>query len=124
MNARLTLLTSMMLMAVNIAIGAFGAHALKDKLIMLGRTDTFELAMRYSFYHALGLMLLGLLMDRFPRLQIASGLLIGGVIFFSGSLLVLSLTNQTWLGAVTPVGGLLMIAGWTAAGWVIFTSKR
>jgi len=69
---------------------------------------------RYQFYHALALLAIGILMDKFSssRLGYAALFIVLGVIIFSGSLYVLSLTGETMLGAVTPFGGLLMIIGW------------
>jgi uncharacterized membrane protein YgdD (TMEM256/DUF423 family) len=114
MNQRSTLLTATLLGVLSVSIGAFGAHGLKNILMETGRTDTFELAVRYQFYHTFAIFFTGLLMfhlkDRL--LDFASLFFVLGIIFFSGSLYVLSLTGKTWLGAVTPLGGLLFIIGW------------
>lgn len=114
MNQRSILLTGAALGGLAVAIGAFGAHALKAKLAETGYADTYELAVRYQFYHALALLLTGLLMQNVPSKAFAyAGLLfLLGVIFFSGSLFVLSLSGLKVLGAVTPIGGLCFIAGW------------
>ena len=99
---------------LGVALGAFGAHALKPYLIETGRLDTFETAVKYQFYHALSLLIISIFMrlrnHRF--LKIAASLLLLGVIVFSGSLYMLCFTNVGVWGAVTPAGGILMIAGW------------
>lgn len=95
-------------------IGAFGAHALRATLAATGRTETFETAVRYHFYHALALLLIGLLLDKFPvkTLEYAGLSILLGTLIFSGSLYILSLSGVRWLGAVAPIGGTLMIIGW------------
>lgn len=123
MKARRTIVLGTLLMAFNIAVGAFGAHALKATLMASGRTETFELAVRYSVYHALALIMIGCLMERVPTLRTSVILLVLGVVLFSGSLLTLALTNQTAWGAVTPFGGVFLIAGWLAAGLAVFKHK-
>jgi len=107
------------LAALGVILGAFGAHALKDILINYNRTDTFDTAVKYHFYHAFGLLIIGILSNQFPdkNFNIAGYLIIAGVIIFSGSLYVLCLTNIKWLGAITPIGGLLMIMGWSFVVW-------
>lgn len=100
--------------ALAVALGAFGAHGLKNLLQQHGRTANFETAAQYQMYHALALVLLGLLMVHFPSRQLvwAGWSFIVGIIFFSGSLYILSLTNVTKWGAVTPIGGVAFLAGW------------
>ncbi len=107
------------LAALGVIFGAFGAHALKDILINYNRTDTFDTAVKYHFYHAFGLIIMGILSNQFPdkNFNIAGHLMLAGVIIFSGSLYILCLTNIKWLGAVTPLGGLLMILGWSFIVW-------
>jgi uncharacterized membrane protein YgdD (TMEM256/DUF423 family) len=114
MNQRSTLLFAALLGALSVSIGAFGAHGLKNILMETGRTETFELAVRYQFYHAFAIFFTGILMFNLKNrlLNFAALFFVLGVIFFSGSLYVLSLTGKTWLGAVTPLGGLLFIIGW------------
>ncbi|MGM0564817.1 MAG: DUF423 domain-containing protein [Pseudomonadota bacterium] len=104
-------------MALVIALGAFAAHGLKKRLddYALG---VFQTAVDYHAYHAIGLLLVGLLGAALPSLAAggaykASGwLMLVGVVFFSGSLYLLALTGNKWLGAVTPIGGALFIAAW------------
>lgn len=111
---KLFLLTGSALGALTVMIGAFGAHALKSMLERTGRLETFETAVKYQFYHVLALLVLGLLMSRFDHklLNYAGYSFITGVFIFSGSLYILCLTNVGKWGAVTPIGGLFLIAGW------------
>ena len=109
---------------IGVGIGAFGAHGLRARLTAAGRMDTFETAVKYQFYHALALVLVGILMQQLASNPAALkylnwsgyGFLIG-VLIFSGSLYVLCFTGVTWLGAITPLGGLFMIAGWALLFW-------
>jgi uncharacterized membrane protein YgdD (TMEM256/DUF423 family) len=114
MNRTTTLLCASIMGGLAVVIGAFGAHAFKPLLTEAGRTDTFELAVRYQFYHALALLGTGILMAHSPsRLLSTSALFfLLGIFFFSGSLYVLCFTGLKVLGAVTPFGGLFFIAGW------------
>lgn len=108
--------------ALAVMTGAFGAHALKDMLVRTGRTDVFETAVKYQFYHAFALLFLGLLLYNLKEgllnavsLNYAGYCFISGIIIFSGSLYILVLTEVPKWGAVTPFGGLLLIAGWVLA---------
>lgn len=114
MTAKGVLITAGILGAISVGIGAFGAHGLQDTLTANGRLDTFETAVKYQFYHALALLLLGILMLNFEHsyLNYAAYAFMAGIFVFSGSLYTLSLTNMTWLGAITPLGGLGLILGW------------
>lgn len=124
MNQRTTLVLASLFGTLAVAFGAFGAHALKDVLTTTGRSETFDLAVRYNFYHTLALLATGILMEKFPKLKTSSWLFSGGIIIFSGSLYTLALTNQTWWGAVTPFGGVLLIAGWVALGLTFLKSQK
>ncbi len=110
------LTTAAMLGALGVMIGAFGAHGLKPLLEEYGRLDTFETAVKYHFYHALAILALGILAQKTPNkyLRYSYFLFLGGVVIFSGSLYVLCLTNIGILGAITPIGGVLLIAGWVS----------
>lgn len=114
MNKQSSLLWGAVLGGAAVAIGAFGAHALKPLLRAAGREDTFELAVRYQFYHAFALLIVGLLAVHIPsrNLKLSALFFLTGIFIFSGSLYTLSLTGITWLGAVTPIGGLSFLAGW------------
>ena len=96
-----------------VTFGAFGAHALRERLSpeMLA---VFETGVRYHMYHALALLLVSAMMPRMGGwLVIASGwLFTAGIVLFSGSLYLLAWTGVTILGAVTPIGGLAFLAGW------------
>ena len=94
---------------VAVALGAFGAHALKPMLERLGKTDVWNKAVLYHFIHAIALFVIGTLGN--PNRGVA-WLFTAGIVFFSGSLYLLSLTNARWLGPITPLGGLCFLAGW------------
>ncbi len=93
---------------IGVGLGAFGAHILEDVLTP-ERLGTFQTAVRYQMYHALGLLVIGALPVRAYR---AALLLFAGSVVFSGSLYLLVATNISWLGAVAPIGGVLQLAGW------------
>lgn len=114
MLQRKILLTGIFLSGLAVATGAFGAHGLKELLGATGGEETYELAVRYQFYHALAILICGLLLGRFDSkwMSRAAVCFTLGIIFFSGSLYILSLTGLTFLGAVTPIGGLFFISGW------------
>jgi len=108
------LITAALLGAISVALGAFGAHALKETLSEQSLV-TYETAVRYQFYHVFALALTGILRGYFPggRIRFAGILFIAGIIVFSGSLyLLVALPEMRWLGAITPLGGLCFIAGW------------
>ncbi len=117
MTARLLLQLAGLFGALGVAIGAFGAHALHDMLTRAGRLDTFETAVRYQFYHALALLAAGVLWAARPELRAlgtTGALWTGGIVVFSGSLYALCFTGITKLGAVAPIGGLLLLGGWVS----------
>ena len=111
--AKTILMTASVLLALAVALGAFGAHGLKSQL-STDMLQTYKTGVEYHFYHALGLLLIGILAVSFPSelLKWSAILLTVGIILFSGSLYVLAVSGIKWLGAVTPVGGLSFIAGW------------
>lgn len=98
-----------------VAVGAFGAHALRGRLggDML---NTFEIGARYHMYHALALLAVAWVASRWPgpAASAAGWLFVAGIVLFSGSLYLLALTGHRWLGAVTPLGGLCFLGGWLA----------
>ena len=102
---------------LSVAGGAFGAHALREK-ISDRSLEIFETSARYQMYHALALLLVAMLMSRLenpPTTLLVSGwVFIIGVVIFSGSLYALSLTGIKSLGAVAPLGGLALMLGWAA----------
>jgi uncharacterized membrane protein YgdD (TMEM256/DUF423 family) len=92
-----------------VALGAFGAHGLKDMLVKQGTLDIWEKAVLYQMFHTLGLLVLA------ARPNVHAGAAVCflvGMILFCGSLYGLALTNVRWLGAVTPLGGVGFLAGW------------
>lgn len=101
---------------LSVAAGAFASHALKEKLSERAM-EIFETGARYQMSHALALLMVALLLSRAEAAQsmlVAAGVaLIFGVVIFSGSLYILSLTNIKWLGAITPLGGLGLMIGWS-----------
>ncbi|HLW30680.1 MAG TPA: DUF423 domain-containing protein [Aequorivita sp.] len=109
--------TAAFLTAVTIAIGAFGAHGLKD-LVEPQSINTFETGVRYQMYHCIGLLILGLMVSiPLKTKRTIFWLFIVGMIFFSGSIYLLSLNailpfNAARIGFITPIGGLLFIVGW------------
>lgn len=122
MNQRKTILWAAGMGCASVVIGAFGAHAFKPTLSAMGRLDTYELAVRYQFYHALALLGVGVLMNQFSTksLSLSAVFFVVGTFFFSGSLYVLCFTGLTFLGAVTPFGGAFFIAGWVMLFWGVY----
>jgi uncharacterized membrane protein YgdD (TMEM256/DUF423 family) len=119
MNARSCLAVAALALAAAVALGAFGAHALKLRLAAEMLT-TYQTAVQYHFWHALGLLGVGVLMVRSPdsrALAWVAWLLVAGLLLFSGSLYLLALTGATWLGAVAPLGGVAFIAAWLGLAW-------
>lgn len=99
-----------------VAFGAFGAHALKDILDDYGQ-GIWETAVQYQMFHATGLLVISLLMStkllgEIKKLNVAGMFFNLGIVFFSGSLYVLALSGIKVLGAITPIGGVLFLAGW------------
>ena len=112
-SSRSILAMAGLLIAAATACGAFGAHALQSRLAP-DRLHVYETAVRYHFFHALGLLAIGLAartLDSGP-LRWSANLVIAGVLVFSGTLYALALGAPRWLGAITPLGGLALIAGW------------
>lgn len=115
MNKSITV-TGVILVLLSIILGAMAAHAL-EKVLNTDEIASFETGVRYTMYHGLAFLILGLAADRLPKLTWVYRLLLMGVIFFSGSIFFLSLqpvlgVSLKLLGPVTPLGGTLMIAGW------------
>ena len=105
--------------AVTVALGAFGAHALK-KMVSDVAVNVFETGVRYQFYHVFALAVVAILYRDFPGkwMMWAGNLFLLGILLFSGSLYILTYfkavakPNFDWIGAITPIGGLALIAGW------------
>jgi len=101
-----------------VALGAFGAHALRSTIESLGMADAWNKAVLYHFIHAIALLVLALYGSANRG---AWWLLFAGIFLFSGSLYTMALTNLRWLGVVTPVGGLCFLAGWA---WLVIAPPR
>jgi uncharacterized membrane protein YgdD (TMEM256/DUF423 family) len=114
-----------LLLASATAIGAVGAHALKGRLAP-GETAVLQTAVQYQFLHALGLLLIGILIERRTQrsLRIAADLLLAGVLLFSGSLYLLLAGAPRMLGVLTPTGGACLIAGWCVAACALLRGPR
>lgn len=114
---------------VAIILGAFGAHALK-KVLSLDQLSTFETGVRYQMYHALFLLLIGIMTDLTQKTKKAIFyLVLFGVLFFSGSIYLLATNSLTCfdfkvIGFVTPIGGLLLMLGWLVLFYAILNKKR
>ena len=111
MTPRAMTLTGGLLAALAVTAGAFGAHALKERLVAEDLA-IFETAVRYQMYDALGILACAALAARGFRTGFAPLALLIGTIVFSGSLYLLVLLDVRWLGAITPFGGVAMIVGW------------
>ncbi len=107
------LMTASVFLVFAVGIGAFGAHGLKSHLSE-EMMQIYKTGVEYHFYHALGLLLIGVLSLSMPSgyLKWSAILLSAGIILFSGSLYSLAITGMKSLGAITPLGGLSFIAGW------------
>jgi uncharacterized membrane protein YgdD (TMEM256/DUF423 family) len=113
-SAKLLLIIGGANAALVVVLGAFGAHALKARLTP-EMMATYQTAIQYHLFHALGLLIIGLLALSFPTsvyLRWAGWLMFAGIMLFSGSLYLLSLSGVRWLGAITPLGGTAFIAAW------------
>ena len=108
------------LTAVGIVCGAFGAHALKARLEP-SALELWETATRYLIYGAFGLMVVGVVGRLTGAALSAPGWsLLGGSLIFSGTVYALALGGPRWLGAVTPIGGALLIAGFVSFAWLAY----
>jgi uncharacterized membrane protein YgdD (TMEM256/DUF423 family) len=103
---------------LGVALGAFGAHALKGK-VDADMLAVFETGVRYQFYHALALLIVGWACAHWtsPAITAAGWLFVAGTALFSGSLYALALTGIKVLGAITPIGGVCFLAGWACLAW-------
>jgi uncharacterized membrane protein YgdD (TMEM256/DUF423 family) len=119
MSARLAIGGAATFLFIAVALGAFGAHALRSKLAP-DLMAVYQTAVQYHFWHALGLLAVGLLLLQKPdsgALAAAAWLLVAGLVVFCGSLYLLALTGVRELGAVAPVGGVAFLAAWAALAW-------
>ncbi|MFO7800354.1 DUF423 domain-containing protein [Rhodohalobacter sp.] len=115
MKPKSLLIIGSIFMAFAVAFGAFGAHIVQDMLTP-ERFEVYKTGVEYHFYHAIGLLLIGVAsfhLEKSAWLIWSSRLIIIGILIFSGSLYILTLTNTGWLGAITPLGGVAFILGWS-----------
>ena len=119
----------LVLAAVNgflaVSLGAFAAHGLRNRLTpeLLG---TFQTGVQYHMYHALALAVVGLLSMHLPAsalLKTSGYLFLAGILIFSGSLYILSLSGIRWLGAITPLGGVAFLMAWGSLAWVAYSEN-
>jgi uncharacterized membrane protein YgdD (TMEM256/DUF423 family) len=113
MNAVRVLGIAGLLMATGIVVGALAAHALQ-KVLEVRQLESLHTAVNYQLFNALGLLLIGLLMrsDDLPALRVVAGLLMAGIVAFSGGIYLMLAGAPRFVGLVTPAGGMLLIAGW------------
>jgi uncharacterized membrane protein YgdD (TMEM256/DUF423 family) len=123
MSARTALVLASLLLFAAVALGAFGAHALRARLAP-DLQAVWQTAVQYHAWHALALLAVGLLLLVRPDAGagVAGWLFVAGIALFSGSLYALALTGVRGLGAVTPVGGVAFLAGWLALAWAAWRS--
>ena len=124
MNARLALTLAAAFLFAAVGLGAFGAHAVRERLAP-DLAAVYQTAVQYHFWHALGLLAIGVLLLQKPDsfgLALSAWLLVVGIVLFSGSLYALALTGVRGLGAVTPFGGVALLGAWAALAWAAWRS--
>ena len=119
----------LMLGAINaflcVAIGAFGAHGLKQ-MLSAKMLIVYQTGVQYHFYHSLGLIIVGLVLLHFPKSKpvlLSGWLMLGGIVLFSTSLYALSLTEIRALGAITPLGGIAFLSAWLLLAYGVRSTK-
>ena len=123
--AKIYLLLAALNGALAVVLGAFGAHGLKQRL----STDmlaVYQTGVQYHFYHTLALLAVALLMLQWPSnntLRWSALLFCIGIVIFSGSLYLLSISGLRWFGAITPIGGVAFIAGWLALALAVWKAE-
>ena len=111
---RIFFIIASLLGGLAVAFGAFGAHGLRDR-IEASLLANYQTGVTYMFYHVLALFVVAWAISRWPssNLPVWSGwLFLAGILFFTGSLILMAFTGQRWLGAITPIGGVAFIVGW------------
>jgi uncharacterized membrane protein YgdD (TMEM256/DUF423 family) len=119
-DSRFASVVGALLAATGVALGAFGAHGLKA-LLSAEALGWWQTAVQYQMWHAIGLLAIGAM--RATSTRGPAWLLAAGTTIFSGSLYAMALSDVRWLGAVTPIGGALMIAGWAWLAWRLWRSQ-
>lgn len=118
-------LIASLLGSLSVALGAFGAHALRDR-IEASMLANYQTGVSYMFYHTLALFIVVLALTRWPGSSQpvwAGWLFVIGIVFFSGSLFLMAFTGMRWLGAITPIGGVAFIGGWLLLAWTAWQAK-
>ena len=118
---RSIIITGSVLAGLAVAFGAFGSHGLKSR-ISPQDLIIFETGVKYQMYHALGLVLMGILGFHFPEktIQLPFTLMTLGILIFSGSLYILVVGGVRWMGAITPIGGIALISSWLLLAYNLF----
>ena len=119
-DSRFAAIVGALLAAAGVALGAFGAHGLRA-LLTVEALGWWQTAVQYQMWHAIGLLAIAALSAQ--PIRVPASLLAAGTLIFSGSLYVMALTDARWLGAITPIGGVLMIAGWLVLGFAALRSS-
>ncbi|PXF64049.1 DUF423 domain-containing protein [Kangiella spongicola] len=119
------LLHGAMFMALAVALGAIGSHALSSKLTEKSMY-LFNLGVNYQVYHAIGLLAIGIIFAQFPNKKtLFSGwMMFAGIVGFSGGLYFYAITQEEWVRSIIPVGGVLLISSWIALIWAIFGKQE
>jgi uncharacterized membrane protein YgdD (TMEM256/DUF423 family) len=118
-TARFFLIAGALSAALAVVLGAFGAHGLRGRL-PADLLAIYQTGCQYHVYHALGMLAVGLLGLHLPAstaLRASGWLMLAGTVLFSGSLYLLAITGQRWLGAITPLGGVAFIGAWLLLAW-------
>ena len=110
------------LAALAVILGAFGAHALEGRLDERAK-EWYATASQYHFWHAVALWIAGDAVRTGRWGRVSAALFLIGILLFCGSLYAMALTGETWLGAITPIGGLCFIAGWSLLAWAVLGEK-
>lgn len=124
-NSQSLIVAGALLAFLGVGLGAFGAHALKARLAP-DLLAVYQTGVQYHLWHALGIVLIGLLVQSLPGqklLPIAGWLMVAGIILFSGSLYALSISGVRALGAVTPIGGVAFLASWAMVAWSAWQAR-
>ena len=117
---RRVIIAGALLAASGVALGAFGAHALRT-LLAPAAFGWWETAVAYQMWHSIALLAIGAIAHR--RMAIPATLIATGTVIFSGTLYMMALGGPRWLGMITPLGGILMIAGWLALAWQVWRGR-
>ena len=124
-NAQSIVITGAVLAFLGVALGAFGAHALKARLAA-DMLLVYQTGVQYHLAHALGIVLIGILVQMVPAskwLPVAAWTMTAGVIVFSGSLYALSISGVRLLGVITPLGGVALLAAWGMVAWAVWQAR-